>query len=275
MNTPALNESFANALRAQLVRHVSSAAAPRRRRRLLIGAGLGVSLALIGGGVAIAGGILVAPGGTEVTELAASASAASAASGIFQGSDSLRLGEPPENANAVEVSFVCLTAGDFTIPTAPYDPSRPPNQNFFYGASCSKPSDDSPITGLVALEALDGNRLPVSTTPTARWSVTARYVHATVTDWGVNEAGQSYGVQNENGVPELVSVLATNGKQGYAFIEELNGPMPRNPEEAATWNETHNVDRIVPVYESDGATQIGEFIVDAGPVSVSMDPPVE
>lgn len=58
--------------------------------------------------------------------------------------------------------------------------------------------------------------------------------YAPVPSWPVNESGQTYGVQGDSPVaPILVRVIATNGKEGYAFSVELQGPQPSNPEDAA------------------------------------------
>ena len=57
--------------------------------------------------------------------------------------------------------------------------------------------------------------------------------------------------------PDLVLVVATNGKTGYAYSRELNGPQPSSPEEASRLPRSWTV----PVYLSDGKTRIGEFKV--------------
>jgi hypothetical protein len=53
--------------------------------------------------------------------------------------------------------------------------------------------------------------------------------------------------------------MATNGKEGYAFAMELQGPQPTSPEDAAKNFSTPRPAREVPVYLSDGKTQIGVF----------------
>lgn len=68
--------------------------------------------------------------------------------------------------------------------------------------------------------------------------------------------------------PDLMSVMATNGKVGYCYRTELMGSQqePRTPEEAVAGNEANLRGRMIPVYESDGVTQIGVFQV-GGPGS--------
>ncbi|MET4096984.1 hypothetical protein [Arthrobacter sp. UYCu712] len=84
--------------------------------------------------------------------------------------------------------------------------------------------------------------------------------YAPVPSWPVNDSGQTYGVQGDSPVaPVLVRVMATNGKEGYAFSMELQGPQPTSPEDAAKNFSTPRPNRQVPVYLSDGKTQIGVF----------------
>jgi hypothetical protein len=96
----------------------------------------------------------------------------------------------------------------------------------------------------------------VSTSPDARWKLTVTYVVAHTTPWGVNAKGETYGVTNAQGMPDLVEVIANNGKIGYSYRDQLLGPQPKNPEEALHW---HPTPHAIPVYESDGRTVIGDF----------------
>ncbi len=84
--------------------------------------------------------------------------------------------------------------------------------------------------------------------------------------WPTNERGQTYGTPQETAAgyhePDLMRVIATNGKTGYALSAELAGPQPSTPEEALEWQaERGSESRTIPVYESDGVTQIGVFDV--------------
>ena len=89
--------------------------------------------------------------------------------------------------------------------------------------------------GLVTIQAPTG----------AGWSATAIYVRIIASDWGVNANGDTYGVPNSVGVPDLHAAQATNGKIGYIYDDDL-------------WCAAPNATSI-PVYESDGETVIGEF----------------
>ena len=90
---------------------------------------------------------------------------------------------------------------------------------------------------------------------------------ATSSLWPINARGQTYGITVDNQEADLVRVVATNNKVGYSLGTELNGPTPSSPEEALRWQaEQAGKSRVVPVYESDGVTQIGVFSI-GGPES--------
>lgn len=81
-------------------------------------------------------------------------------------------------------------------------------------------------------------------------------------DLRVNENGQTYGIYSMGA--DLVRVGATNGKDGYCYREELDiGTGFSSPEEALEWQEQfeekYPYGYYIPVYESDGETQIGWF----------------
>lgn len=86
---------------------------------------------------------------------------------------------------------------------------------------------------------------------------------------GTNEHGQTYGTLPDgpnDPTPDLVRVVATNGQTGYCRDKDTLGPCPRDAEantKACLRGYT------IPVYESDGTTQIGEFVV-GGPGSEAV-----
>ena len=69
--------------------------------------------------------------------------------------------------------------------------------------------------------------------------------------------------------PDLILVVATNGAEGYVLRADLNTANGQaaaesftSPEEALVWQETEGrEDRLIPVYERDGTTLIGSFLV--------------
>ena len=83
-----------------------------------------------------------------------------------------------------------------------------------------------------------------------------------------NAQGLSYG--SEAGLlpsqsPDLIQVVATNGKTGYCRNSDLNPPQPKTLAEAAQWDKAHEGKiTVLPVYESDGTTQIGVFFMGGG-----------
>lgn len=94
-----------------------------------------------------------------------------------------------------------------------------------------------------------------------------------VPEFAVNEFGQTYGglpdpdaasdalpmdaeEYYETYWPDLVSVYATNGKEGYVYRDELF-VVPANPEEAVKLSQIEK--EPLTVYESDGRTVVGVF----------------
>lgn len=75
----------------------------------------------------------------------------------------------------------------------------------------------------------------------------------------VNESGQTYGPELLQ--PDLISVISEEGYEGYVYKEALLPPEFSSPEEAIEWQERNVGDQVIPVYESDGKTVIGTFII--------------
>lgn len=84
-----------------------------------------------------------------------------------------------------------------------------------------------------------------------------------------NAAGQTYGSAADSNSPEnepdLILVVASNGHEGHASKTALSaaeGTGFTSIADAIAWSEGEGQkDHIVPVYTSDGKTQVGEFIV--------------
>lgn len=83
----------------------------------------------------------------------------------------------------------------------------------------------------------------------------------TVQPFERNASGLTYGASGQGARPsddpDLVLIVATNGRTGYSYRRELDGPEPQSPAEAATAPRTWTV----PVYLSDGKTRVGDFVV--------------
>lgn len=83
-----------------------------------------------------------------------------------------------------------------------------------------------------------------------------------------NASGLTYGsladaTTPDNG-PDLVAVCATNGRRGFAKRADIEPSRPKSPQEAATWQATQAQlgPKSVPVFESDGETVIGDFVME-------------
>lgn len=81
--------------------------------------------------------------------------------------------------------------------------------------------------------------------------------------WPVNENGQTYGPAIYTAPPEahpdLMAAIGMEGTLGYVLYSDLEGPLPRTPEEAVKMND--NPPRYIPLYDKDGKTVIGAFKV--------------
>jgi len=83
-----------------------------------------------------------------------------------------------------------------------------------------------------------------------------------------NENDQTYGsnafVNSPDQEPDLVSAVGVDGTKGYVRSEDLNGEMPKTPEEAIAHNKKLKAERKIPLYDVDGKTVIGEFKIKNG-----------
>ena len=247
MNQFHVDDRFSNALRAELVAQVHGASPGRARQhaRRWLGAGALAGACLLGGIGAAAAGLFQIPGGQEVTPLA------SPVTETYTGTATVELGDRPAGATDIELSLTALTPGSFEFPG---------------GAGCSY-NDTDLETRLnwcrhtIALEP-GQDSVTIKTEPGNKWKLTANYVKQERTKLGVNAKGETYGVESpENGVPDLIAVMATNGATGYAYSKDLyGGPMPTSPEDAAQNFNTPRPPREIPVFLSDGETEVGIFL---------------
>lgn len=251
MNQLRVDDRFSNALEAELVSRVrkASPALIRRRARLWVGAGALAGAGLLGGIGAAAAGLFVIPGTEQVTPLA------SPVTETYTGTATIELGEPPEGTTGIEMELTCLTAGTFEFPD---------------GATSMCSAADAGTrggwSGYTVTLTPGQDSVTIKTEPASRWQLTAKYVNQVRTELGVNAKGETYGVESqENGTPDLIAVVATNGKSGYAYAKDLyGGPMPTSPEDAAKNFSNPIPLREIPVYLSDGQTKVGVFKAAGG-----------
>lgn len=248
MNTH-MDPTFTTALRSTLVDQVTrSRASSRRRRWRRGGAGL-LALAAIGGGTAYAAGAFQGlPGSDAVTQVAPARTVTG------DGTQSVNLGRPPASANSIEIRFTCLTAGTFT---------------FADGASITCTQPDLGTRAAVVTYTLPvqlGHTTTIATSPGNRWRLTVSYAKTVSTAWEVNTHGRTYGVANTHGTPDLIATIATNGKLGYVDAQQLahaEGPTRTSPRQALA-EQARAKPVSIEVYQSDGTTVIGHFIITPG-----------
>lgn len=89
------------------------------------------------------------------------------------------------------------------------------------------------------------------------------------TVWPKNTRGVTYGsgldAVSPEDEPDLIRVEATNGKEGYAYRTDLEGPEPSSPAAAVAQQKAKaGKPDVIPVYEKDGFTQIGVFLSGNG-----------
>ncbi|MCB5292226.1 peptidase M56 family protein [Arthrobacter sp. SO3] len=270
MNQLHVDQVFSDALRAELTARVEKAGPARRRKRsrLWVGTAVFAGLGLLGGVGAAAAGLFVLPGSPVVTPLA------SAVTETHTGTATIQLGPAPEGSTGIEMELHCLSPGTF---------------EYGRGASSTCGQDDvgtpQDWTGYTIPLTPGEESITITTSPEASWKLTAQYVNTEITDWAVNAEGDTYGALNENGSPDLVAVLATNGTPGYAYrteLEDANGTTAsktfKSPADALAWQEARmGKTFVVPVYDSTGKIVVGEFVIgySAGSSGVGGEPAAE
>lgn len=241
-----MDATFTAALRSTLVDQVTrSRAAARRRRWRRGGAGL-LTLAVVGGGTAFAAGAFHGlPGSNEVRQVASTVTVTGS------GTQSVNLGPPPAAANSIDIRLTCLSAGSFA---------------FADGATVTCTERDLGTRTAVSTYTLPirpGHTTTITTSPGESWRLTASYATTANTAWGVNARGQTYGVVNDHGTPDLIAAVATNGNLGYVDANQLTnaqGPGPASPQQALA-QQARQKPVSIDAYQSDGTTIIGHFVI--------------
>lgn len=249
MNHEKMDPLFAQGLRASLVEQVQATSpTPVCQHRWWLGAGIFAGVALIGGVGAATAGFFTTPGADIVTEFH------EPVTGTYTGTQTIELGTAPDGATHIRVELTCLSGGTIYWQD---------------GASmtCQGAETDGPAYTSLPLAPGQTSTEVKTSDPTVSYKADVTYENRTPTDWARNDNGDTYGIANDDGEPDLVYVFATNGKMGYAYSKDLSvQPEFRSPEEALTWQEDHRGENFtVPVYESDGQTVIGEFIITGPP----------
>ena len=233
MNPATLDNVRAAAIERELSAIGTSTSRLQRRQRRARGLTITFGSVVLAG--ALTGGAIVIsnlPGETTVTPLGG------IVAGSFTGTANVELGAPPAGAAVVVLDVTCTEGGVMDVPlTGDGNPEMT--------WDCNNPIFQDTIHIRDGRLPAGGNTfITITADPGTEWTVTAQYGASSATEWAVNANGQTYGVPNSNGMPDLSAALATNGQQGYILNEEL----------AAFEGEG-----FINVYNSDGTTVIGQF----------------
>ncbi|MBE9915934.1 peptidase M56 BlaR1 [Paenibacillus donghaensis] len=95
---------------------------------------------------------------------------------------------------------------------------------------------------------------------------TTNQSHTNSPNYPENEHGQTYGssadATSPEMEPELISALGVDGTAGYVLKKDLDGELPKSPEEAIAIQNSRSPDgRDIPLYDVDGESVIGVFHV--------------
>jgi hypothetical protein len=227
-----------------------------RNTGIVIGLGVGLS---VGGGAALAKGVFSQqqPGAPSDTQLGHIVTVSRT------GTATINLGPVPRGAADVSLTLTGLTVGTFRFP----DDSS---------LSCS-PSDLSQIPyGCQAIQVFPlrsgRHTVSITTTADASWRLQATYINRVITPWKTNALGETYGVPNVHGFPDLIAVIFDNGgSSGFVKSTDMNcamsgGRPPTSPTQALARQKALDGRSVsVPVYKNDGKTKIGTYYVGIGP----------
>ena len=221
---------------------ITNATFARRRHRLLWLIGLAAAgMSLLGAGGAVAANYLL-PGQDVVTSLGQTRTLEG------RGNQQVSLGHAPSGTNSLEFTISCSGGGELTYPNGA-------------GQTCSD-HNDAGVTDNMPWNS-SGGTLRIGAPDATSWRLTYHYSHRQPTSLATNTDGQTYGVDSENGHPDLIAAIATNGRQGYINAEEearASCGDVHSPAEALKCNSDHEGRTIfIPVYDSDGTTKIGVF----------------
>jgi len=254
MTTREMDPVFASALREALIANVERTPRLRRRWRWRLGIGVCAGSVFVGGGVALAAGVFSPPGAPLDTQLG------NIIVVTRTGSATIDIGPAPATATNVSLTLTCLSVGTFDFPDGSSMTCSPP---------LSTAAGSGQSTEVIPLQP-GQHTVTIDTSANASWRLQAVYVNRVTTSWGTNASGQTYGVTNQNGTPDLVAVSIDQGKvQGYVKASDINcasgNYVVHSPAQALAWDAaSKNRNISIPVYESDGKTVIGVFVIDGG-----------
>lgn len=260
-----------------------------RWRSTLAAMGLGLGLS-VGGGVALATGVFShgqQPGAPSDTQLGHVVTVSRT------GTATIDLGPVPPNASDISLRLTGLGVGTYWFPdgsslgcspndlsfqpygcqgieVVPVHPSKHPS------VRCPPGDQSSSVSGCHAVEVVPfhpkQHTVTITTSGQVTWRLSATYINRVITPWKTNGHGETYGVPDVNGFPDLIAVVFDDGRnQGYVKSTDLNcaqsgGTPPSSPDQALARQKALAGRSIaVAVYKSNGTTKIGTFYVGIGP----------
>lgn len=237
MTTTEMDPQLAREVRAELTaigtKHSRLQRHQQRVRALTVGIGI---LAIAGATTAAAIVVNNIPGSTTVAPLGGISTA------THTGTGTIDLGPAPAKAGAVILNVTCLNQqGTVSIDT---NPQNPGSGGDFATIYCS--GRTTPVHIKDGLLPKPGSTtITITADPGTRWKATAEYASSSTSAWGVNAHGQTYGLCNHNGCPELMAAQElAHGEEGYIYSTE-----------------TIRGTGYLKVYKSDGTTVIGRFAI--------------
>ena len=226
-----------------------------RNTGIVIGLGIGLS---VGGGVALATGVFShpLPGAPSDTQLGHIVNVTRTGTGTID------LGPAPHRATSASLTLTGLSVGTFRFPDGS-------------SLGCST-SDLGSADGCTAIEVVPlhsgQHTVTITTSANSSWRLQATYINRVITSWKTNALGETYGVPNVHGFPDLIAVSFDNGKgAGFVKSTDMNcamsgGPPPTSPTQALARQKALDGRSVsVPVYNSDGRTKIGTYYIGIGP----------
>lgn len=291
------NSVRADAIRAGLISHVAEGS--RRRRRTLQAAGWALSGVLVGAGATVGayaatatdkpaapssdsyypaeiyGAPIPAPKGVvpgdTVPELLGTPSTHE-----FESAIDVPLGDRPEGATDVNVAVRVVEAGTVTVSVGSGEFST---WSHSWSERKIKRGGSYGFFSVLALTA-DADVVEVRPTDGFAGTIKIQYLRQIPTQLGINENGQTYGVgHSRHEIPDLMyrGKYRFGGERvhAYAYATDLRAFSPDDPVGPTDPAELERAQRErdrkypngwdVPVYLSDGKTQIGTFHVGRRP----------
>jgi len=236
MSTPTLDPTLATAIENELSALGTKASRLQRHQRRARGAAVAIGTVALAG--TITGGAIIInsfPGETTTSPLG------NVVTGTFDGTAAIELGPVPSGAGSIILDVTCTEGGTITVPLV--------RESEFVSWECDNTirNDTTHIVD-ARLPEPGETSITITAEPGTLWRVAAQYANRSATEWEVNANGQTYGVPNDYGSPDLTPALASNGEVGYIFAADL----VKLPVGA---------DGSINVYESDGTTVVGQFHV--------------